>query len=222
MSDLITITKNIQRHYGLPADGKAGPLTMGAVWQDIRSRAGGSQEEDDTRNIPVFWQAGLDARTISNIQTLDQKVRGNFAQFTRLANATAATLGCSYVMIGGDRSWKEQDALYNQPSDGRDNDGDGKVDEADEKVTKAKGGFSNHNFLIAGDFGVFRGKAYLDSTDAAFAAKVHRACSVHAEECGLEWGGSWKSFKDLPHYEYRTGLTMAQKRAKFSKEGTIV
>ena len=89
-------------------------------------------------------------------------------------------------------------------------------------MTNAKGGYSNHNFKIAGDFGVFRGKAYLDNTDAAFAAKVHKACSVHAVACGLEWGGTWKGFKDLPHYEVGTGLSMAEKRKRMAARGSVL
>ena len=213
MSDLINITKNIQRHLGVQADGIFGPISAAAAWKALNRIEGGSQEEDGTAKTPSTpsspseeWKAGLDARTISNIETLDPKVRGNFAQFARLAKATAATLGCDYVMISGNRTWEEQDALFTKRP----------------KVTNAKGGQSNHNFKVAGDFGVFRGKADLDGSDATMAAKVHRACSVHARACGLEWGGSWISFTDLPHYEYATGLSMAEKRNVFKVRGSIV
>jgi len=27
---------------------------------------------------------------------------------------------------------------------------------------------------------------------------------------GLEWGGDWKGFKDLPHFQYKANLTLAQ------------
>ena len=39
------------------------------------------------------------------------------------------------------RSNAEHTALFNQPFDKKDNDGDGKIDEADEKVTNAKTGY---------------------------------------------------------------------------------
>ncbi|MHB1000880.1 MAG: M15 family metallopeptidase [Armatimonadota bacterium] len=34
-----------------------------------------------------------------------------------------------------------------------------------------------------------------------------------AKQCGLEWGGAWKSFKDRPHVQYTGGKTLAQMRA---------
>lgn len=222
-TDLISTTKNIQRHVGAVADGIYGPLTAAAIWRELNKDAVDVEDVTaKTQSAPDDkWKEGLDARTISNIETLDPKVRENFAQFTRLANATAATLGCSYVMIGGDRSWQEQDELYKIGRTVKGADVT-KARPMGRKVTNARGGSSNHNFKVAGDYGVFRGKAYLDNSDPKTAAKVHRMCSEHAAACGLEWGGSWKSFKDLPHYEFSTGLTMAQKRAKFSKEGSIV
>jgi len=211
---LVADTMEIQAYYGLDRDGVAGPDTIGAVLADIRSR-GGSQ-------VPLP-ESTLDERTLKYIATLDPKARDRFEHFAKLAKATAATFGCDYIMIAGQRSWKEQDALYGQPWDGKDNDGDGRVDEADEKVTNAKGGESNHNFGIAGDFGVFRGKSYLDNTLPALASQVHAACAVHARKLGFEWGGDWKGkFKDLPHFEISTGLTLAQKRKLYNERGSVL
>lgn len=213
MSDLRETTKNIQRATGEDDDGVFGMRTALAVMRALNVAAG--IEEDATAKTPSApseeWKRGLDSRTISHIATLDEKCRERFAEFALLAKATAATLGCDYVMISGDRSYAEQDALY---AEGRTKPG--KI------VTKARGGYSDHNFGIAGDFGVFRGKAYLDNTDPAFAAKVHKACSVHAEACGLEWGGTWKGFKDLPHYGVKTGLTMAERRKRMSAKGSVL
>lgn len=206
MSGFVDQVKNIQRRVGVAADGKFGPATAVAVWRELNKDSAECQVISDQEDF-----SGLDGRTVSNIATLDPKCRENFAQFARLAKATAATLGCDYVMISGNRSYAEQDALYAQ---GRTKPG--KI------VTKARGGYSNHNFGIAGDFGVFRAGAYLDDTDAAFAAKVHKACSVHALACGLLWGGSWSGFVDLPHYEEDTGLTMTEKRARMAARGAVL
>ena len=30
---------------------------------------------------------------------------------------------------------------------------------------------------------------------------------------GLEWGGDWKGFKDIPHFQYSGGLSLAECRA---------
>jgi hypothetical protein len=31
-----------------------------------------------------------------------------------------------------------------------------------------------------------------------------------AESCGLEWGGRWKRFPDLPHVQNTYGITLAE------------
>ena len=147
-----------------------------------------------------------DSRTLKNIATLDPKCQAQFRAFAEAAKDVAAKFGCDYVMISGNRTWEEQDALYKQRP----------------RVTKAPGGYSNHNFKIAGDFGVMRGKEYLDETNPALASKVHKACAVLAPKFGLEWGGSWKSFTDEPHYQVATGLTMASKRLIYKAKGSLL
>ena len=194
--------KAIQRAVGQAADGVFGPVTAAAVWRSLT-------QGDDAAESPALLT--MDDRSEKTLATLDPKAQPMFREFYHLANATAATFGCSYILIGGNRTWEEQDALYAQ---GRSAGG--------EIVTMAKGGQSNHNFGIAADFGVFAGKAYLDNSNPAKAAMVHKACSIHAEACGLEWGGSWKSITDLPHYEVVTGLTMAQKRNVFKVRGSVL
>lgn len=148
----------------------------------------------------------LHARTIKNIATLDVKARERFTAFAEAAQEVAETFGCDYRAISGHRTWEEQDRLYTQRP----------------KVTNAAGGYSNHNFGIALDFGVFRGKVYLDATNPDLANRVHAACAQLAADHGLEWGGDWKRFRDLPHYEVKTGLTMAQKRKLYQKEGSVL
>lgn len=207
MSDFINTIRSIQRHVGVTADGVFGPVTAGAVWKALNAG------EDPVHVQPAGDAAlqDLDERTLYHIGGLDAKARDAFREFVRLAKATAATLGCDYVLISGNRSYAEQDALYAQ---GRTKPG--------ARVTNARAGYSNHNFGIAGDFGVFRGKAYLDSSDPSMAAKVHKACSEHAAACGLAWGGTWSGFKDLPHYEVETGLSMAVKRQLMKEKGSVL
>ena len=198
--------KAIQRAVGAEPDGIFGPETAALVWRALHD------PDDETLALPAG--DGMDERSARNLGTLDVKARERFAQFYGLANATAATFGCSYILIGGNRTWEEQDALYAQ---GRSAPG--------ERVTQAKAGQSNHNFGIAGDFGVFQGKSYLDggtATQKALASKVHKACSMHATACGLEWGGSWKSIVDQPHYEIVTSLTMDMKRHVYRQKGSVL
>lgn len=216
MSDLRTITKDLQRELGLDADeidGVAGLVTIKAALAFVRASR---MDFHDEKEAPATSSATveLDARSEKIIAGLDPKARPMFRQFLCRAKATAATLGCDYVLISGNRTYAEQDTLYAQ---GRTRPGN--------KVTNARGGFSNHNFGIAGDAGVFQGKLYLDGgnkAQAALAAKVHKACSEHAVPCGLEWGGKWTSIVDLPHFEVATGLSMAAKRKAISEKGSVL
>jgi len=156
----------------------------------------------------------VDERSAKNIATLLEPVRPTFERIviegTRIAKSMGAT---GYVMIGGTRTYAEQTALYNQ---GRTTAGP--------RVTNAKAGYSNHNFGIAGDFGVFAGAAYLDNTNAALASRIHEAVAawVKVNLPKIEWGGDWTSFRDEPHYQYRTGLTMAQMRERVASGKSVL
>lgn len=195
---LVDDIRRVQRLVGVEPDGVVGPETVRAILRALDDRDGQDGE--------LF-----DARTERNLATLDPLARGAFRTFTALAKGTAAAMGCEYVAIAGHRSWEEQDALF-----ARGRTAPGKV------VTNARGGQSNHNFGIAVDYGVFREGRYLDEDDARAAERVHLACAVHAMGCGLEWGGDWKAIKDFPHYEVATGLTMAQKRERWRKSGSVL
>jgi peptidoglycan L-alanyl-D-glutamate endopeptidase CwlK len=109
--------------------------------------------------------------------------------------AAVIDAGIDAKITSGNRSWAEQDALFARRP----------------QVTKARGGFSNHNFGIAWDIGIFKSGAYLP--ESPFYA---RAGAIGRKQ-GLEWGGDWRSFKDEPHCNLKTGLTMAQLRSAFLK-----
>ena len=130
----------------------------------------------------------FDARSEHNLATLDVKAKPVFRKFLALAKGVAASLGCEYVLISGHRTWKEQDVLFAKRP----------------QVTKARGGYSWHNFGIAGDCGVFQNGDYLDDGSRAqqlLAGRVHKAVSLIAEEAGMTWGGNWKSIVDTPHFQ---------------------
>lgn len=107
-----------------------------------------------------------------------------------LANAE----GFDLVVTQGLRTFAEQDRLFNQWRDGKDNDGDKRVDESDEKVTRAAGGQSNHNYGLAVDL-AFRVNGKI-SWETALYTKI----GAWAKQVNLAWGGNWKH-KDLPHVE---------------------
>jgi peptidoglycan L-alanyl-D-glutamate endopeptidase CwlK len=139
----------------------------------------------------------LDERTARNISTLHPTAQDHARKFMRLASDIAGKHGVVVRIISGLRSYDEQDALY---AKGRTAPGP--------KVTNARAGFSNHNFGTAWDIGLFKGKTYL--TDSAIYTEIGQA----ARSLGLTWGGDFKSFKDTPHYEVPTGLTLAQMRGR--------
>lgn len=94
------------------------------------------------------------------------------------------------------RSFERQLALYNQPWDKKDNDGDGKIDESDEKVTNAKPGDGYHNYALAFDVVEIKdGKALWNNANWGYIGLL-------GEKHGLEWGGRW-NFKDYPHFQVK-------------------
>lgn len=151
-------------------------------------------------------EMSLHERTLRNIATLDPKARDRFTAFAIAAQRIAETFGCDYRAVSGHRTWEEQDRLFTQRP----------------KVTNAAGGYSNHNFGIALDFGVFRGRTYVDASNPNLADRVHAACAELAAEHGLDWGGDWKRFNDFPHFEISTGLSMAQKRKRYKERGSVL
>lgn len=140
-------------------------------------------------------------------------VHPDLASRGRIMIAACARRGVHLEVVQGLRTFAEQDALFNQPRDGRDNDGDGRIDEPDECVTRARGGQSNHNYGIAFDVCPFvNGKPDWKASDATW--KIIGQEGVRA---GLEWGGNWKNFVDRPHFELPTGLSVRQCLAIYLK-----
>lgn len=137
----------------------------------------------------------FDSRTEANIATLIPAARAKAREFMQAAIAAMDARGVQVRMISGNRTYAEQNVLYAQ---GRTKPGS--------RVTNARGGYSNHNFGIAWDIGLFKGGKYLEESP------LYRECGRIGERLGLEWGGSWKSFQDEPHFNLKTGLTMAQMR----------
>lgn len=103
------------------------------------------------------------------------------------------------------RSFERSTALFNQPHDGIDNDGDGKIDEADEKVTNAPGGSSFHNYGLALDFVIQVNGLPKWTVDYNWMLVVK--CF---KEKGFAWGGDFRSIKDYPHFEMTFGYTWRQ------------
>lgn len=195
--------KAFQRKVGIYEDGIPGPVTY--------AKLRGHQIATVTSKNVNLDDDDLDERSRKNIQSLDPKAREIFTVFTLEAKEIAKSLGYDYVVLSGNRGEKEQNDLYAQ---GRTKPG--KI------VTNARFGFSNHNFGIAVDYGVFRGGKYIDDKNPSESEGVHRAVAKIASKYGIEWGGDWKSIQDYPHFEIRTGLSLSEKRRLFAAKGTVL
>lgn len=175
---LDTLIRDVQAHLGLTVDGKPGPLT----WAAIHERVAGGAHDDQGLYQALLNGGAVDPRSETNIRTLHPRVQS----YARNLVQKAAAAGITIKIISGLRSYEEQDELYAQ---GRTAPG--------QIVTKARAGFSNHNFGIAFDIGIFSGGKYLEESP------LYKAVAAIGIDLGLEWGGSWKTIQDQPHYQLR-------------------
>lgn len=141
----------------------------------------------------------FDKRSEDNIATLQIPAQ----RLARLFLKTVQATGMDVRIISGNRTYAEQNRLY---AIGR------TIKKGEPKVTNAKGGQSNHNFGIAWDIGIFEGKVYVTkSAPYEKAAKLVKVAALKE----LEWGGDWKSFPDIPHYQLSTGKSIKDVRKLF-------
>jgi hypothetical protein len=92
------------------------------------------------------------------------------------------------------------------PWDKKDNDGDGKVHEANEKVTHGKGGQSPHNYNPSFAIVV----AFINNGKTDWSEKWFKAFAPYMSNPKIEWGGIWK-FVDYPHFELRGWKSLIKK-----------
>ena len=181
----MTLTERIkacQTKVGATPDGNAGPDTWGKIFAAL-----------GLKEIVTTDETGkVDARSEENIATLHEKVH----PYARAFVQRAAAQGITIKVISGTRTYAEQDALFKKRP----------------QVTKARGGYSNHNFGIAFDIGIFDGSKYVPESPR------YKAVAVIAKEIGLEWGGDWKSFKDEPHYQFRPAWAKGWKESDMLAE----
>lgn len=168
----------VQAELGIQVDGKAGPETWGAIYRQIVPKV----QARKAAAAPVTDMAPADTRSEKHIATLLPEVR----PLARALVHKAAGMGLQIRIISGFRTYEEQAALYAQ---GR--TAPGRV------VTNARPGYSNHNFGIAFDVGVFEGSRYLGESPK------YKAVGALGMDIGLEWGGSWKTLVDEPHFQLR-------------------
>ncbi len=127
----------------------------------------------------------MSERTDHNISTLIPEVQPVAKEFMEALQEQLPD-GFSAEIISALRTYDEQDDLYEQ---GRSKPG--------HRVTNARGGYSNHNFGVAWDVGIFEGKRYLEDSH------LYDLVGKVAHSMDLVWGGDWKSIEDKPHVEWR-------------------
>jgi peptidoglycan L-alanyl-D-glutamate endopeptidase CwlK len=165
----------VQQELGIDVDGKAGPQTWGAIYERLFKKKLNGQKASEVI-------APADSRSEKVIATLLAEAR----PIARALVQKASAVGITIKIISGLRTYVEQDALYAQ---GRTAPGN--------IVTNARGGYSNHNFGIAFDVGVFEGNKYLPDSPK------YKAVGALGVDLGLEWGGDWKTIVDQPHFQLR-------------------
>ncbi len=171
----------VQKKLGVDVDGKAGPET----WRVIHARICPNEPlPAEDAPAPSGNFSGIDPRSERAIATLQPQVQ----PYARALVTKAAAAGITIRVISGLRTYAEQNALYEQ---GRSKPG--------RVVTNARGGFSNHNFGIAFDIGIFDGSRYIEESPR------YKAVGALGVDLGLEWGGNWKTIKDEPHFQLRPG-----------------
>lgn len=169
-----------------------------------------------------------DITSVNRINTLHPLVRDS-AMRAYVKACKITPVGVHPFITETSRSFDRSDKLYNQPWDGKDNDGDGRIDEADEKVTNAKGGDSMHNYNLALDFVLLVNGEMSWKVDANWMKVV--ACF---KEEGWLWGSDWdndgktraqgdkdEGLVDAPHFQKTLGYTLKQLKNKHKMKDFI-
>lgn len=172
-------------YYTGKTDGIVGPLTRAAESKWIAA-AQAAKEKYGT----------FDERSERNIATLVPKAQEVARRWLKAATARASELGVEVRIIDGNRTYAEQNKLYAQRP----------------KVTNAKGGQSWHNFGLAFDFGVFKGKDYLGNSPH-YKTLGKLATSIP----GATWGGTWTKLVDEPHIQLNLFSSVSAARTAFEK-----
>ena len=168
----------VQKKLGVEVDGKPGPQTWGAIYQSI------VRPQADPQIAFTAPRDKTNDRSERVIATLMPHVQ----PYARALFFKAQEVGITINIISGTRTFEEQDRLY---AKGRTTAG--------AKVTNARGGYSNHNFGLAFDVGIFSGSRYLPESP------LYKAVGALGMELGLEWGGNWKTIVDQPHFQLLPG-----------------
>ena len=193
-------------YYKERIDGDVGPKTLEAV----------GKFEAETEQV-ANELGSFDKRTEKSIQTMLIPTQRKAREFMKDIGQAGLSQGLTARIISGTRTFDEQDELFAQ---GRTSPGD--------VVTNARAGYSNHNFGIAWDVGIFNEKSeYIDDlidkkmmTSKAVDAE-YKKVGAYGKARGLFWGGEWTK-PDYPHFQMRDNNELASIRDTFTAGRAIV
>lgn len=151
----------------------------------------------------------MDKHTQKRIEKLHPFVRDEVEKIINECNEVL-TGNAKVRITQGLRTFEEQNALYNK---GRTASG--------KKVTNAKAGQSIHNYGFAVDIClIINNKIASWNTvkdwDNDTVADWYECVKIFSKY-DWDWGGNWKSFKDLPHFE-KNGFNNWRKLIKLDKD----
>lgn len=192
--------KRFQAAHGLDADGRWGP-------DSIKARRSVENAIEpvlikkviiEPASAGLFKGTEVDKKNAAMLSKVSPVLQTRGMAFIDSAKAD----GVIVQIVQGLRTFAEQDALYAQ---GRTRPG--------KRVTNAKGGQSMHNYGLALDFApVIDGKI-------SWNEKHYPSFGKWADKAGLDWGGRWKRFVDLPHVEDTEGMKLKEIQALYRQGG---
>ncbi len=188
LTDLVFHPRHPERR-GQPL--RANEQDLVREWTDIRERLvrPALARVSPVGPAPAPPAAGLDPR-----RELD-RVHPELARRINLMAQALARRGIQIRVTSGLRTFAEQDVLYEQ---GRTRPGN--------IVTKARAGQSNHNYGLAVDVvPLVNGRPNWNAP-----GEVWQAIGEEGRGAGLSWGGDWRGFVDLPHFELPVGMSVQE------------
>ena len=202
--------ERFQRSNGLVIDGIVGPATLKflksvkvddvIVTKPIKSI---------TDDINYANQKTWDEKTDRVIRTIHPSLQALAKEFViRLEKEKGITVRVYF----GLRTYLEQNQLYAKSRTTADLVTKGikgvKGAPSQKKVTNAPGGFSYHNFGLAIDMVEIKDGAAIWSSSSP----NWKVIGEFGESIGWEWGGTWTSFVDRPHFQVTFGLSTSDLR----------
>jgi len=193
LTDNVKAVQKLLNNRGYPTgypDGFFGPVTVNAVRKFQTDNGLSPSEIVDPRTRQKLFNPQpkdhFESRPSSNdLSSLNPHVASLARKFLTLTQENHLDVRITTAF----RSWDEQDRLFAQ---GRTAPG--------EIVTNARGGDSYHNWGLAFDAAPYENGKISNDTEK-FIQMGHLG-----QQVGLQWGGTFKSIVDYPHFQYTFGL----------------